>query len=207
MSSYRRPAIMAIVYRDSAGEPIRYGERWRSGSPPEESYSRTSNLARFQPLQTIADALISHLGETFDVVVDDDPTWAADLLHPRDDVTRAVRVTPASGAPLTLVYTSFPSVILHAGALFELLYPVCGCDACDESWSTLADELEWQVLAVAAGGLREDFDDADLVTLLEDPDRGSLGGRRASDDIAPARLERARVALAAGEGWDAWPLR
>ncbi|MGN6272719.1 MAG: DUF6226 family protein [Protaetiibacter sp.] len=209
MSAYRRPAIDATVYRDARGDVIRYGERWGIDGPPEGSYSRVSNLERFRPLQTIADALIAHLGETFDVTVDDDPAHAAELLQHRDDVARAVRVTPTSGAPLTFVFTTFPSVFVHAGELVDLLFPFCGCDACDESVANLADELEWQVLAVSAGGLHESIDDAGLrvETLLEDPQHGSTRWSRATQDLPAVRIERARKVLAGGEHWGAWPRR
>ena len=61
------------------------------GLAPDDSYSRTSNLERFEPLQTIAGALIRHLTDTHDVVVEDDPVFATALLRARDDVVRAVR--------------------------------------------------------------------------------------------------------------------
>ena len=44
---------------------------------------------------------------------------------------------------------------MHAGLLNDFHYPVCGCDACDSSWQAEADDLERQVLAVAAGLYRE----------------------------------------------------
>lgn len=209
MSAYRRPPIPATVYRDAEGEVIRYGERWGHDGPPEGSYSRTSNLERFLPLQTIADALIAHLSETFDVTVEHDPALAAELLQPRDDVARAVRLTPTSGAPLTFVFTTFPSVLVHAGELLDLLYPFCGCDACDESVATLADELESQVLAVPAGGFHESIDGlgARAESLLEDAQRGSIGGLRSTEELPDERIERARKVLAGGEHWGPWPQR
>jgi hypothetical protein len=209
MSAYRRPAIPATVYRDAEGEVIRYGERWGHDGPPEGSYSRTGDLERFLPLQTIADALIAYLNDTFDVTVEHDPALAAELLHPRDDVARAVRLTPTSGAPLTFVFTTFPSVLVHAGELLDLLFPFCGCDACDESLATLADELEWQVLAVPAGGFHESVGGAGAraETLLEDPQRGSIGGLRSTEELPAERIERARKVLAGGERWGPWPRR
>ncbi len=157
MTTYLRPAITAAVFRDAGGEVIQYGERWNSGETPAESYSVISNLERYLPLHTVADSLLAHLVENFVVTVSDDVAHAADLMHTREDVIRAVRLTPANadGAPLTFVFTSFPSVIVVAGAVTEMLFPNCGCDACDEGLEYLADEMEWQVLAVVAGNLRE----------------------------------------------------
>lgn len=210
MSGYRRPQIAEQEYLAADGTVIPYGTRWGMDSPPEDSYSRESNLDRFAPLQTIADALIEHLAATYEVTVDDDRGVAADLTRSRDDVVRAVRVTSPGGAPLTFVFTAFPSVIVHAGELLDLLFPVCGCDACDESWETVADELEWQVLAVAAGGLRESIRDGDPSTvdmLLESPGIGSIGGGMSAADVDPVRLEQARAVLAAGGRWPAWVRR
>lgn len=210
MSGYRRPHIAAREYLAADGTAIPYGTRWGMGLPPEDSYSRESNLDRFAPLQTIADALIDHLAATYQVTLDDDPGLAADLLQSRDDVTRAVRLTSPGGAPLTFVFTSFPSVIVHAGELLELLFPVCGCDACDESWETLADELEWQALAVAAGGLRESVRDGDpptIETLLESPGIGSIGGEMSAAELDAARVDKALAVLAGGSRWPAWVRR
>src|SRR4051812_1889718 len=119
MSSYIRPIVAEQTFRDDPGHIIEYGERWGHGSPPEDSYSVESNLERFAPLYTVADALIAHLRAEHNVDVSEDPAHAADLLRDRDDVIRAVRLTPSNGdaALLTFVFTSFPSVIVHAGVL------------------------------------------------------------------------------------------
>lgn len=210
MSEYRRPHIEAREYLARDGSVIPYGARWGMDQPPEDSYSRSSNLERFAPLEAIADALIRHLSDTYEVVVEDDPALATDLLHARDDVTRAVRITSGDGAPLTFVFTTFPSVIVHAGELLDLLYPVCGCDACDESWDTVAEELEWQVLAVAEGGLRESVRDGDPPTidmLLESPGIAAIRGEMSTDMIPPERLERARAVLAGNGRWTPWTPR
>ncbi|MGX9294439.1 DUF6226 family protein [Tsukamurella paurometabola] len=46
---------------------IEYGDRWGIDSPPDDSYSRTINLDRFEPLHLVADALIDHLVSTYEV--------------------------------------------------------------------------------------------------------------------------------------------
>ena len=191
--------------RSSPTEP---GGAWISRR--RRATRRTSNLERFAPLETIADSLIRHLSETYEVVVEDDPALATELQHARDDVMRAMRITSGDGAPLTFVFTSFPSVIVHAGEFLDLLYPTCGCDACDESWDTVADELEWQVLAVAAGGLAESVREGEPPTidmLLESPGVASIGGGMSTDMVPPERLERARGVLAGGRRWSAWTPR
>ncbi|MDO8150372.1 DUF6226 family protein [Isoptericola sp. b408] len=48
MSTYVRPALPAVVFRDDAGAPIPYGARWtdRAG-PPEDTYSVCAHPERF----------------------------------------------------------------------------------------------------------------------------------------------------------------
>jgi hypothetical protein len=157
MTDYARPAVEDRVFTDEDGRPIPYGNRWRGGPPPDESYSLTRDTERFRPVHTIADALLEYLARSYDVTVEDDPALAA-----RDEAeiswaARAVRVTPRSvdAAPLTIVWTVFPGVLLHAGALQRFNYPVCGCDACDDDWTALADDLERTVLDVVAGRYEE----------------------------------------------------
>ena len=118
MRSYRRPDIHLQEFVDASGSTINYGERWGTDSPPEDSYSVTSNLERFAPLHAVADAMISHLEATYDVVVTSDPAFAKGRGRDRDDVIRAVRVSPnaSDASPLTFVFTSFPSVIVQAVA-------------------------------------------------------------------------------------------
>jgi hypothetical protein len=159
VSGYIRPPLPKQVYYDAAGAVIDYGNRWLGRSPPEEAYSLDSNRQRFAPLHTVADALIEHLRRSYAVTVSEATGFAGDLMHERDDVLRAARIIPASpdAAALTFVFTSYPSVIVHAGLLHDFPFPQCGCDACDESAETLAGELEWTVLAVVAGGYSERF--------------------------------------------------
>jgi hypothetical protein len=158
MSTYHRPAFPVQEYRDDLGRPISYGQRWE-GSPPEDAYSRISYPERFAPLHAVADALIDWLQETFDVSVDESPEVASDLLRPPEDVVRAVRIVPSDkrAAGLSFVLTGFPGVYLHAGALHDFHFPVCGCDACDEGVLELADDLEWTVRTVVQGGYAERF--------------------------------------------------
>jgi hypothetical protein len=211
MLGYRRPAIAPVVFFDAAGNKIPYGSRWHNGSPPENSYSVTSNLERFRPIHSVADALVGWLVAAYDVQVDQTAAVTSDLLQPRNDVTRAVRITPSSqdAAPLTFVSTSFPSVIVHAGALQDFLFPVCGCDACDESWEAAADDLEWAVFTIVRGGYSERIDLDDELGVhysLDEPGVGSRSGRTRVDGYSMERLERAQAAVPSGS-WAAWRLR
>lgn len=42
-------------------------------------------------------------------------------------------LSDSAAAPLTFGFTSYPGLILHAGLLHDFAYPICGCDACDET--------------------------------------------------------------------------
>jgi hypothetical protein len=134
-------------------------------------------------------------------------------MHPAEGILRAVRVVPTNpdSAPLTFVFTSFPGVILHAGLLHDFPTPQCGCDACDETAGTAADELESIVLAVVAGGYRERYDeDADL-GIGYSLSHGELrrSGRRAVSSLDS--IDRMRAAAARlqqlPDGWQPWKRR
>lgn len=117
MSEYRRPTFPAETYRDECGAPINYGNRWDSASPPEDAYSRLSNVQRFAPLHAVAFALVEWLQSTFDATVEETLTAASDLIRIPDDVVRVIRVVPSEpkAASLTFVLRQFLGVYLHAG--------------------------------------------------------------------------------------------
>ncbi|HEX9226234.1 MAG TPA: DUF6226 family protein, partial [Arthrobacter sp.] len=156
---YVRPDLPAETYYSRDGQPIPYGRQGGGGSPDPDSSSVDSHPERFAGLHTVARALIDHLTAAYDVDVQDDPVQAGDLLREREDVLQAVKVTPrvSGAAPLTFVLTGYPGVVVHAGVLHDFPFPVCGCDACDETAETAADRLERLVLSVAAGGYRERY--------------------------------------------------
>ncbi|TQL47074.1 hypothetical protein FB562_0120 [Homoserinimonas aerilata] len=209
MNPYRRPHIETRQFSDAAGQVIEYGNRWGADSPPDDSCSVTSNLERYLPLHTVAAALIEHLTAAYDVSVDDDLANGADILHERDDIIRAVRIVPRdpAAAPLTFVFTSFPSVIVHAGTLVDFLFPFCGCDACDTPWEYEVDELEWRVLAVVAGGLSERHSGREFGHTLEAVDGGARsGGESLIEQVAPERLAAAASVIdSVPDGWASWP--
>jgi hypothetical protein len=156
---YARPTLPLTAYYSPDGAPIPYGRRWGEDGPPSDSYSVETHLERFAGLHVVARALINHLMAAYDVDVDDRPDTAFDLLRQPDGVAQSVRISPrrSGAAPLTFVFTRYPAVIVHAGSLHDFVFPVCGCDACDETAESAADRLEMHVLAVAAGGYGERY--------------------------------------------------
>lgn len=212
MTSYVRPTIDAPEFRDAEGQIIDYGNRW-SGSPPEDTYSVDTHPERFAPLHTVTEALITYLRDTYDVDVVEGTETAEDLLAPAYyDVVRAVRIQPNSPAcaSLTLVFTAYPGVYMHAGLLHDFHYPVCGCDACDSTWFREADKLEQQVLAVVTGNYSETIEGGfhPWVDHSFTFPNGTSSGRSDARDLPADRLKAAEPVLRdLSEGWAAWPRR
>jgi hypothetical protein len=211
MPPYSRPPIATPRFLDGEGRPIDYGHRW-SGSPPEESYSVVTHPERFAPLHTVAEALLEHLRDEYDVELVEGEESAPELPRPAGEVARAVTVRPRDPAcaALTIVFTAHPGIFLHAGLLHDFAYPVCGCDACDPGWEEEAERLEQHVLAIAAGGFTERMG-AGRPTWVEyaiEFADGASSGRASSSDVAPARLEAAARMLDESSGaWAPWPRR
>ncbi|MDO9398190.1 MAG: DUF6226 family protein, partial [Herbiconiux sp.] len=173
MDAYRRPVIevLGVPLADAPGavgseagggvDAVPYGRRWAGGSPPEEAYSRTEQPERFAPLHEVARALVDWLVGAFELTVESGPDVVVDLLLPApSEVVHAVRVTPVDRrcAPMTVVLTPFPGVMLHAGALQDFAWPFCGCDACDDDVLDLVTDLEWVMRTVVSGGFHEWLD-------------------------------------------------
>jgi hypothetical protein len=200
----------------SAGNPRRSLPRrqWGADGPHPDSYSVESHPERFAGLHDVARALIDHLTAVYDVDVQDDPAHARELLMERRDVRQAVKVTPrrSGAASLTFVLTGYPGVVVHTGELHDFPFPVCGCDACDETVETTADRLEMLVLSVAAGGYSERYPVGrkrwSEYALTPFDGSGSESGQGAPAPAAATRLHDAEIRLRdVPGGWSPWPLR
>ena len=210
---YVRPDLPAKTYYSREGEPIRYGSQWGADGPSPDSYSVDSHPERFAGLHVVARALIEHLRAVYDVDVQEDPVHAGELFREVRDVRQAVKVAPrrSGAASLTLVLTGYPGVLVHAGVLHDFPFPVCGCDACDETVETTADRLELLVLSVVAGGYSERCPVGrkrwSEYALTAFDGSGSESGR-GEPGAAAGRLIDAEIRLqdVAG-GWSPWPLR
>lgn len=141
------------------GPMFRLSRSDRTAASPAVGLSVFSDPDRFAPLHTVATELIEHLTSVYDVRREDGFAVTAELLNAPTaaETVRAVRLTPNDDAcaPMVIVLTDFLGVRVYAGALFDEFYPSCGCDACAETWEGCADELRWQTLAIAEGGLAE----------------------------------------------------
>lgn len=211
---YVRPPLPTTTYHSPDGAPIPYGRQWGDDGPAPDSYSVDSHPERFAGLHVVALALVDHLSAVYDVDVDVDPAHEGDLLMEAREVLRAVRVTPRcfGAAPLTFVLTGYPGVLIHAGALHDFPFPVCGCDACDETAETAADRMEMLVLTVAAGGYSERYPVgsrrwSEYALTAVDGSRSESGSGEPGP-VDAARLSEAEVRLReVSGGWRPWPVR
>jgi len=211
---YVRPPLPASTFYSAAEEPVRYGDRWGADSPDPDTYGVDSHPERFAGLHDVARALVEHLAAVYDVDVDEDPVHARELLREVPDVRTAVRITPrtSGAAPLTLVWTGYPGIMVHAGVLHDFPFPVCGCDACDETAETTADRLERLVHSVAAGGYSERYPVGrrrwSEYALTAVDGSGSESGAGEPGPVDPSRLEAAKRRLReVPGGWAPWPPR
>ncbi|MBP1136320.1 hypothetical protein JOE31_002552 [Arthrobacter sp. PvP023] len=211
---YVRPPLPTTTYYSPEGAPVPYGGRWGADGPDPDSYSVDSHPERFAGLHVVALALIDHLSALYDVDVDSGPAHAAGLQVVARDVLQAIRVTPrrSGAAALTFVLTGYPGVLIRAGLLHDFPFPVCGCDACDDTAETVADRMEMLVLGVAAGGYSERYPVGSRrwseYALTAVDGSGSESGSGEPGTVDAVRLQEAEVRLrqVAG-GWRPWPLR
>lgn len=142
---YVRPPVLIEEFLDEHGLVIPYGSRWadNDGDGPDDTYSVTRHPERFQPFVDVARAIVDHLVATYDVRREDP-----------DERTVVLRPVNAQAAPLSFVFTPFPSVQVTAGARTRIDV-ACGCDHCDEGVLDLVAELEESISAVVAGQLTE----------------------------------------------------
>lgn len=206
---YRRPPLPDPDLPGPDGEPVPYGRRW-AGAPDEAAYGVVLHPERFAPLGAVADALVAHLVRTYDVTVTAVDPSADDVRGV--DVARAVRMTPASddGAPVLLVWTTFPGLVGRVGAATAVQVPVCGCDACDDAVDTLAGDLESLLLGAAEGRLTETVHGPTLTTRLDRPDGWSESVLDLADPSwVPGTVDHALVdhLRSLPHGWQPWTRR
>lgn len=122
-----------------------------------------------------------------------------------------VSLTPvaATAAPIAIAFTDFPSLLVRYGSWHVESFPVCGCDACDETVEGEAERLEDLLLHVVAGRFREEL----VVPWIRQPRlRYWLGGGTGSPDFRSGwrTLPRAHATALGRAGridWEPWPKR
>jgi len=115
-----------------------------------------TNPERYRILHSAGLALLDRLSEEFVV----DRLEGSDIdesLSEDVDTERGVRLIPAAegAAPLTVIFSSFPGLLVRFGEWHIEAYPACGCDACDEDPSELVDRLNEHVNDLVTGQFSE----------------------------------------------------
>lgn len=212
MHGYVRPRIDAQEFLGADDAPIAYGERWPYTRPPEETYSVVTHPERFAPLHEVADAVVDFLTENYEVMLEHDSHVALDILYRGDDVLRAVRITPESpdSASVTIVYSTYPGLRAHIGLLQDAHFPVCGCDACDDTWQSEAERFERTIFAAVLGNYQERVTLAPKLRTFYQFEYEN-GGEGAEGEPSLAERDRAIAAASIleriGGHWAAWPRR
>lgn len=115
--------------------------------------------------------------------------------------------TPAA-APLAVMFTDLPGVVLRLGRWFQQSLPACGCATCDEDPATLLKELRTRAAALVEGGLwervRRHLSGSWSQARLIGPDFTTA--QQAPLDPGEAREAR-RAGFAAPVQWAPWPQR
>lgn len=207
--AYVRPEIPDRVYRDDAGTPIAYGHRWGFGDPDEAAYSVCSHPERFEPVVTVARAQIDHLARAYDVEPRQDPDALARVRERAPKTTEAVTLAPAAPltARLTFLFAEFPGVRVQAGEYCEERFPVCGCDACDDSVESLIEDLEGDVFGVVQGHFREYVDGLFFPRLCAEFTTHANRHSSARPVSWRESVAKRRTLRPVKRGWRPWPKR
>jgi hypothetical protein len=185
------------------------GTRWGLEGPPQEAYSRVTNPERFEPLHQAALAHLQRLQEQF--AVERVEGYELDQQFTPVELARSsVKLIPADSkaAPIAIAFTSFPAVIVRCGLLVELVFPVCGCDACDATAEGELERLTQVMDDVAEGRFRESirvplWGDAELNWELRSTTHRMGGGVRVARSRARALVKEHGSSFE----WGPWPLR
>jgi len=120
--------------------------------PPPEAYSRVTKPERFRPLHGHALDLLARLQSAYDVTASAAFEFLPGVMQPFEHARPPMTLTPVvpGAAPLSVAFTSFPSLLVRAGHWYGTSCPVCGCDACgggaaEEVWRL--DELVEHIVA------------------------------------------------------------
>ena len=146
------------ILRSALGSPeVSSRIRWERESPPDEAYGRVTDSGRFEPLHSAAIEMIARLEADFEVErveaygLDDELEEQLTCARP------SVKLSPVdpAAAPITVTFSDYPGLHIRFGRWSTRLFPVCGCDACDESAEDEIERLTTMVDSVTTGGFRE----------------------------------------------------
>jgi hypothetical protein len=186
------------------------GNRWGAEGPPLEAYSWVTDPERFGSLHLVATELLDRLERNFDVERAEayglDPELEQGITLARPSVTLVPR--DAGAAPILIAFSTFPGIAVRFGGWCTSAFPVCGCDACDETAEGEIERLKSMIDNLTAGRFREAIRISAEGTPWQEWEFGSDRGRCAKSRLDP---DRARQLVAAGDRslyeWGPWPKR
>lgn len=168
--------------------------------PDPEAYGRVTNPGRYAMVVDTARDLVGSLVHGYDVetadgdAATDFPRWTG----PEGDT---IRLLPSRGVPLAFLFTGFPAVLVRFGTWGEEAFPSCGCDACDEDPTEVADRLTRLVQCAVDGNYREQL----TRRWLDRSFSGPWGTERRRGRLL--RAERHRLGPRGLHDWPPWPSR
>ena len=184
---------------------------WGREGPPDDAYSRATELERFAPLHGWALEAVARLQTEYEVTLDEDRIADAEL--ERSPLSRPlIKLTPIqdSSAPITIALTDFPGLGVRVGRWLTDWFPSCGCDACDEMPDEEFERLTEFLNDVVAGRFRESLylapavDGWSSMELWSGDHRRRSRGSRVSRDRAAQMLDgETEIALE----WTPWQPR
>jgi Family of unknown function (DUF6226) len=184
------------------------GNRWGAEGPPLEAYSRVTDPERFGSLHLVAAELLDRLEREFDVERAEahglDPELEQGITLAGPSVTLVPR--DAGAAPVLIAFSTFPGIAVRFGRWCTSVFPVCGCDACDETAEGEIERLKSMIDNLTAGRFREAIRISAEGNPWQEWEFGS--GRCAKSRLDP---DRARQLVVAGDQslyeWGPWPKR
>ncbi|MFP3881888.1 MAG: DUF6226 family protein [Actinomycetota bacterium] len=173
-----------------------------SERPPDDAYGRVTNPDRFEPVVDAARRLVEQLSSDYQVTVDSRMGGFSIGSHDWGETdSETIDVTPGAGAPISIVFTSFPGVLIRFGEWEAQAFPPCGCDACDEDPDWVVERMRELVGSVVRGRFEEQLTRRSLRASF----RGPWG-----DSTSEKRLDRSEGESYGQPGvrrWAEWPRR
>jgi hypothetical protein len=162
-------------------------------------------------LHDVAVTLLAELESSFDVKrvegygLDPELEGRVKLARP------SVRLIPTDpkAAPLTVVFTAFPGLLVRAGHWCDGVFPSCGCDACAETAEAETLRLRETIDDVVGGRFSERIHLPVIGSAWQASELWSGAGRHASRSRIDRDRARAMIDKAEGSKfeWASWPRR
>jgi hypothetical protein len=169
---------------------------------------------RFRPVHGYALDALARLQAVYDVAASAAFELLLGAMQPFEHARAPVTLTPAvpGAAPLSVAFTTFPSLLVRAGRWYGTSFPVCGCDACGGGAAEEVRRLDELVGHVVAGHLDEEV----RLPIFGEARLSCAFGTRAARDSSRAAVwsviprDIARTLIGRGPrrvAWQPWPRR